>query len=182
MPEVNPMVTGYGMNLMAAPSPVSPITMRRPPARTVQTTRLPRPYLAAMPDLVLTLAPGFASSPLQPGLWDNTGWGSGDHSLEGILVAHGSGIAPGRLEGAALVDVAPTALYLLDQPVPSTMDGQVLAGALDPALLAARPIRCRQQVPGDLAVREAQNGIELAPLTPEEEAEVQEHLRGLGYL
>jgi len=140
------------------------------------------PYLAAMPDLVLTLAPGFASSPLQPGLWDNTGWGSGDHSLEGILVAHGPGIISGPLQGAALVDVAPTALYLLGQPVPSTMDGQVLAGALEPALLAARPIRRRQQGPGELAVREAQNGAELAALTPEEEAEVQEHLRGLGYL
>lgn len=136
------------------------------------------PYFELMPDLVFSLRPGFASSPMQPGLWDDTGWGTGDHSLEGIGLVRGPGIAPGRLDAAALVDVAPTALYLLGQPVPEEMDGQVWAGALDPAWVAARPVR---RAASDGVVAAAVAGAAEA-LSPAEEAELHARLRGLGYL
>jgi hypothetical protein len=114
---------------------------------------------------------------MQPDLWAPTGWGSGDHSMEGILVARGPGIVPGRIEGASLVDVAPTALYLMGQPVAAAMDGKVLLAALDPALVAASPPRYKKNIAppsGELPVGEA--------LTAGEEAEIQARLRGLGYL
>lgn len=136
------------------------------------------PYFESMPDLVFSLRPGFASSPLQPGLWADTGWGTGDHSLEGLGLVRGPGVVPGRLDGAALVDVAPTALYLLGQPVPEEMDGRVWTAALEPAWLAARPVL---RVASQGAAPVAQGGGDEA-LSPAEEAELQARLRGLGYL
>ncbi len=135
------------------------------------------PFLGEMPDLVFTLRPPFSASPVQQRLWADTGWASGDHSLEGMLIAWGRGVAPGRVEGASLVDVAPTVLYLAGQPVPTAMDGRVLAGALDPVSLAANPVRHEE---GALLLPEVPpvGGA----LTPEEEAELQARLRGLGYL
>lgn len=134
-------------------------------------------YFGAVPDLVFTLRPGFASSPMQPGLWTETGWGSGDHSLEGMFIAWGQGTASGRMAGARLIDVAPTALYLLGQAVPGDMDGKVMVNALDPALVAYNPV-CREEgsVPLEKAIPEGE------ALTTEEEAEVRARLRGLGYL
>ena len=134
------------------------------------------PHFESMPDLVFTLRPGFASSPLQPGLWDSTGWGTGDHSPEGMGLLRGPGVVPGRLDGAALIDVAPTALHLLGRPVPDEMDGQVWVGALDPAWLAARPVR-REAGAVPLA-----SEIAGEALSPAEEAELQARLQGLGYL
>ena len=133
-------------------------------------------YLEQMPDLVFALRPPFAAGPVAPGLWASTGWASGDHSLEGMFVAWGRGVAPGRVAGAALIDVAPTALYLLGQPVPTTMDGQVLTAALDPSLVAAQPVR-RQEA----SLPEGGDPAD-SVMTPEEEAEIQAKLRALGYL
>jgi len=135
------------------------------------------PFLDEMPDLVLALHPPFAASPLQPGLWSPTGWGSGDHSLTGMTILRGPAIAPGRVEGSNLIDVVPTALYLLGQPLPASIDGQVLTPALDGAFVAAHPIRYQEA--GDLGPEVTAVG---EALTPEQEAEVQARLRGLGYL
>jgi predicted AlkP superfamily phosphohydrolase/phosphomutase len=135
------------------------------------------PRLESMPDLVFALRPGFASSPLQPGLWDSTGWATGDHSLEGLTLARGAGIVPGSLEGAALVDVAPMALYLLGQSVPEAIDGRVWREVLDPAWLAARPV-CRAVGGEAPAVLEEAGPV----LSRGEAAELEDRLRGLGYL
>jgi len=153
------------------------------------------PLLEEMPDLVFTLRSGFASSPLRPTLWAPTGWGSGDHSLEGILIAWGRGVAPGRLVGAELIDIAPTALHLLGHPVPAGMDGKVLVGALDPGFVAAHPVRHESADQGDaerggrgrpkVGVHQEESFPELQGeegLSAEEEADVQARLRGLGYL
>jgi predicted AlkP superfamily phosphohydrolase/phosphomutase len=135
------------------------------------------PFLDEMPDLVLALRSPFAASPLQPGLWSPTGWGSGDHSLTGMTILRGPAVAPGRVEGSELIDVVPTILYLLGQPLPAALDGRVLTRALDRAFVAAHPIRHLE--PGDHGPAA---GLAGEVLTPEEEAEVQARLRGLGYL
>jgi predicted AlkP superfamily phosphohydrolase/phosphomutase len=133
------------------------------------------PFFDRMPDLVLALRPGFASGPTQQRLWAATGWASGDHSLEGILVAWGHGVAPGPVTGAELIGVAPTALYLLDQPVPTTMDGKVLTHVFSAPFVASRPVRFE-------AAPESTPPPTAQALTLEEEADIQDHLRGLGYL
>jgi len=55
---------------------------------------------------------------------------SGSHRRDGIFIAAGPEIEPGEIEGARIWDVAPTLLHLFDQPVPESMDGDVLTGAL----------------------------------------------------
>jgi len=137
------------------------------------------PFFDQMPDLVFALRPGFAASQAQQRLWSATGWASGDHSLDGIVVAWGPGVVPGPVTGAELIGVAPTALYWLGRPVPAEMDGRVLSSLFDPAFVVSNPIHYAEsaqeysdEVPSPTA----------AVLTAEEEEEIRGHLRGLGYL
>jgi predicted AlkP superfamily phosphohydrolase/phosphomutase len=52
---------------------------------------------------------------------------SGSHRMDGILIAGGDSVAQAYdYAGAQLADLAPTILHLLDLPVPSGMDGNVL--------------------------------------------------------
>jgi hypothetical protein len=56
---------------------------------------------------------------------------SGDHTVESRLWAMGPGIEPGsRLEGANVLDLAPTVLALLGVPEPEGLDGKPLAGVV----------------------------------------------------
>lgn len=81
---------------------------------------------------------------------------------------------PGR-PAAALIDVAPTTLHLLGQPVPVEMDGHVLAAAL--AGSAAGPVA---------AATLAELGFDgvgaKVNFGDAEEEYVRERLAGLGYL
>ncbi|HUB67753.1 MAG TPA: alkaline phosphatase family protein [Candidatus Methylacidiphilales bacterium] len=56
----------------------------------------------------------------------------GNHVLHGILVGRGPRLRSGvSCSGARLIDLAPTILALLGLPIPSDMDGRVLAEILD---------------------------------------------------
>jgi arylsulfatase A-like enzyme len=91
-----------------------------------------------------------------------------------MFVLAGQGIRAGhRLEGARIVDLAPTLLHLAGVPVPEDMDGQILSAALEPnSALAAREVR-----------RQAPLGSQGAGETDEEYEEiVGSRLRDLGYL
>jgi len=57
---------------------------------------------------------------------------SGLHRMDGIFVAQGPHIRwNSRLEGAGIIDVAPTILYALGMPIPSDMDGKPLLSIFD---------------------------------------------------
>jgi len=100
---------------------------------------------------------------------------SGSHRLEGIFIAAGPQIRPvGRMEGPRIVDLAPTALSLMGCPIPEDMDGRVLGELL---ATEATPY---QATPIEETVRYARPAA--MSLSPEEEAELQQRLRGLGYL
>lgn len=101
---------------------------------------------------------------------------SGSHRDYGIFLAQGPMVAAGRaIESARLMDIAPTILYLLDQPVPSDMDGVVLADAFRPEFVTARPA-----ARGAAAVETAAVGG--ANYTPDEDAVMAKRLQDLGYL
>jgi predicted AlkP superfamily phosphohydrolase/phosphomutase len=101
---------------------------------------------------------------------------SGDHRPEGILIMHGPGIRAGQqLAEARLEDVAPTLLYLTGVPVPDDMDGRVLAAAFEPDCLTQRPVRY-QHVAADDEQAERRN------FSTDEDAQLQQRLRDLGYL
>jgi predicted AlkP superfamily pyrophosphatase or phosphodiesterase len=119
---------------------------------------------------------------------------SGGHprgTRPGMLVAAGSGIAraPGRASLGRLrredlrtvgsvLDVAPTLLALLGIPTGEDMDGRVLADVIDPAFLAAHPLRT-------VATHDTEEFLASRPRTdraaPDEEERI-EQLRALGYV
>ncbi|MFZ1947580.1 MAG: alkaline phosphatase family protein [bacterium] len=60
----------------------------------------------------------------------------------GIFIASGGPFKQGfEVNGASVLDIAPTVLHLLGLPVPQDMEGRVLAEALDPDWVAANPVR-----------------------------------------
>ncbi len=102
-------------------------------------------------------------------------WWSGDHRLEGILIARGPGIAPGaRLDGPVVYDLLPTWLYAAGLPVPGELDGRVVEQAFSETHIAANPVRVADAATDATSERGA--------LSDAEEALIEEKLRSLGYL
>ena len=100
---------------------------------------------------------------------------SGGHRMDGILMLAGPGIRHGhQLEGAKLIDLAPTVLAAMNVPVPDDMDGRVLVDAFDNDYFTGHPIR---YAAGRL--EELRNPIHLSQ---EQEEVIKERLRGLGYI
>ncbi|MEO8954243.1 MAG: alkaline phosphatase family protein [Ktedonobacteraceae bacterium] len=57
---------------------------------------------------------------------------SGVHRMNGIILAQGPHIRRNaRIEGAGIIDVAPTVMYALGMPIPTDMDGKPLAGLFE---------------------------------------------------
>jgi len=111
----------------------------------------------------------------QPGLVTPLIPPCGVHADTGILMISGEGVAAASAPRACSVtDFAPTVLHLLGLPVPSYMDGRALTECLS-GDAAARPV---QVVDEALPEPEAQVDVYSA----EEQAELEERLRGLGYL
>ncbi len=101
---------------------------------------------------------------------------SGDHRMNGILIAHGAPFKKTLVENATLCDLAPTILHLMGLPVPDDMDGRVLTEILDENY-AEREIVFADA--GDSGTQPDANG----PTYEEEDAKViEERLRGLGYM
>lgn len=87
-------------------------------------------YLDIAPDLVVIPTKGyrFHDAISQNGSWDysNSGW-TGYHDPYGLFLAHGSDIKQGTtIEGARIIDLAPTILHMFGVPIPRDMDGRVL--------------------------------------------------------
>lgn len=97
---------------------------------------------------------------------------SGSHRLNGLLILSGArAVDGGRRGDAQLIDVAPTVLHLLGCPVPAEMDGRVLKDWIStPHEVTISYDNYESQLPfGETWSRE-------------EEQEVMDRLKGLGYL
>ncbi len=104
------------------------------------------PYLHSAPHLVHEPAPGFMVDDklsVRSAFGDVlSSAGTGQHHPDGFYALFGPGrIASGRRLDATIIDIAPTILHLMGEPVPRSMDGRVLNGAFEPDDLAAVPIR-----------------------------------------
>jgi predicted AlkP superfamily phosphohydrolase/phosphomutase len=100
---------------------------------------------------------------------------SGEHGRIGVFAAYGPGIARGvELQTADLVDIAPTVLASLGEPPTPEMDGRVLTEVFAPGALASDAAR--------LQGTSAKDRPEGEGLNADEEALVEERLRGLGYI
>jgi predicted AlkP superfamily phosphohydrolase/phosphomutase len=100
----------------------------------------------------------------------------GNHRMDGILIAQGKKIRKGvAVQGAHIIDLAPTVLHLMGQKIPGDMDGKVLTSILTEDF--ADPARVEWSDPD-----EAPAGPTASSMTPEEEATILERLKRLGYL
>jgi predicted AlkP superfamily phosphohydrolase/phosphomutase/tetratricopeptide (TPR) repeat protein len=106
----------------------------------------------------------------KPGLW---------HRRYGIFMMAGPLTRPGKLDTTALLDVAPTVLYLLGLPTAEDMPGRIVDEAIDPAFRARFAVRTLPTY----------EGFGRSPRGPEDlvadsrvDEEMMEKLRSLGYI
>ncbi|MBN1580630.1 MAG: alkaline phosphatase family protein [Anaerolineae bacterium] len=106
---------------------------------------------------------------------------SGSHRQNGILFMYGNPIKEGyHLVGAAnIVDVAPTILYLMGQPIPTDMDGHVVFDAFHDSYRQEMPLRTV-----DTGTEPVTDHASLPPAAydEKEQSEVEDRLRALGYI
>ena len=98
----------------------------------------------------------------------------GLHAPFGVFLAAGGGFRRGgQTRGMTILDVAPTLLHALGEPVPLDMDGKVGVSSFEAAWLEAHPPR---YVDADTSL------LPLTAPTGEVSQEMLERLRSLGYL
>jgi hypothetical protein len=133
-------------------------------------------YLFKAPDLTVVYRPGYAPSTKAFSL-DLDGQSvipvapSRESSVEAPyarMIVAGPSLEPGQKLNARLIDIVPSTMYLLGQPVPYGVDGEVLLSLFTSAY--------RQQQGVELAADERDM------LSSEEEGMIVERLRDLGYL
>ncbi|HEY0607616.1 MAG TPA: hypothetical protein VGD58_32165, partial [Herpetosiphonaceae bacterium] len=107
--------------------------------------------------------------------------GPAKHRSEGIFIAYGPGVqvqaAP--LPDLHIEDVAPTALHSMGVAVPADMDGRVLTETFAPGAPASRSAQ-----PGAAMAywpSAEQPAFDEDEMSAEDEAEIRDRLRALGY-
>jgi predicted AlkP superfamily phosphohydrolase/phosphomutase len=112
---------------------------------------------------------------------------SGTHRLNGMMLLWGKAAAAGvQITDARILDLAPTILHVMGEPVPRDMDGRVLVKALAPEY--AEGWRLKDASPSDAgspahtATDKAASAGEIQSLTDEDRALIADRLRGLGYV
>ena len=129
-------------------------------------------HLNDAPDLLLVPAP-FYSLTHAKAMVEAADWLSGDHRLEGVVIATGPDVTPGPLgETASLVDLLPTTLATLGVSSAVPRDGRAL-----PSLVGDVSLQVASG--GDVTGRDEDSET---GLTSHEEGEIEEQLRGLGYV
>lgn len=104
---------------------------------------------------------------------------TGHHRMDGIFAATGMGVKESSvIDGARIIDIAPTVLHLLGLPVPKDMDGRVLEEAFLPEKLMDNPVKRIDTSEED--ERTATGGF--SGYSTEEADKIAERLRNLGYI
>jgi hypothetical protein len=80
-----------------------------------------------------------------------------------------------RFEGARIIDLAPTILYLLGEDIPQDMDGMVLNQIIADDFLSNNPVRLG-------SADDPENAVPQSGYNDEEETHIRDKLRGLGYI
>ena len=134
------------------------------------------PFVNRAPDIVLV--PDFAytfSNRIRDFISKKRQDHRGVHRLNGIFFLRGPGVRKGKkMEGAQIIDVAPTILHLLGLPVPRGMDGRVLTEAFESDFLQSTPV-CFDGTPLEVDLSKYE-------MTEKEAEDVKKMLKGLGYI
>lgn len=109
------------------------------------------------------------------GLFHRAYKSSGTHRPEGMFIVKGRGVKAGnRVEGASIVDIAPTLLYMMGLSVPADMDGKVIDDAFKDDYIKKHKLTSGPSAELDVSKGE---GV----LGEEESDKVKKALRDLGY-
>lgn len=134
------------------------------------------PFRDKAPDLIVPI--NHSQAPPRPEKWDFTAIHpemSGTHSPLGVFIAAGPGIKAGTsIKAPNIMDITPTILYILKEPLTREMDGRVLTEIFTPWFC-----RRRQIVKEGSSLRpQSGNGVDLT----EDESKIERRLRSLGYI
>jgi predicted AlkP superfamily phosphohydrolase/phosphomutase len=122
------------------------------------------------PDILMEPAEGYSLTHAKNAIED-ADWVSGDHRPEGVIVAVGPKVAAFD-EQPLLIDLAPTILAALDAPASIKHSGRVLHEIVG----TEASVRAGETAPAP-ELREEERSV-----SDTEADEMEEHLRGLGYL
>jgi predicted AlkP superfamily phosphohydrolase/phosphomutase len=137
------------------------------------------PYLNGSPDLFLNLG-DISVLPTESWVFGNTCVprrncpSSGTHRIEGIFIGSGPAFVKGADIGETKIeDVMPTVLHLFDLPLPRDIDGHVVQNSL----VDRRPVKIQRESSEEIEDVRSGKGY-----TEEEENQIEENLRGMGYI
>jgi predicted AlkP superfamily phosphohydrolase/phosphomutase len=139
------------------------------------------PFLDLLPDVVFDLGDGpflASDAPAAGQIIEPlpAGYLQGRHRSTGIFAAFGPDIRRGgKIEGARIIDVAPTILYALGLPIPEDMDGRPLLEVFEEDFRSTHPVSYAEPEVVDTPAPPAE-------YDEEDTAEMERRLRGLGYL
>jgi len=165
---------------------VDPVTGRKPVKSIARREEVFKGKFAdEAPDIMMVPAEGYSLTHAKSAIED-ADWVSGDHRMEGVIVAVGPQVR--RFESTpALIDMAPTLVAALDAPTAVKPTGRVLTEVVGgEGGLAEREIAPGDQ--GSTAAGPAIPGMSIPGMGGEsavnetEADEMEEHLRGLGYI
>jgi predicted AlkP superfamily phosphohydrolase/phosphomutase len=126
------------------------------------------------PDILMEPAEGYSLTHAKSAIED-ADWVSGDHRPEGVIVAVGPNVRPFE-EEPKLIDMAPTILAALDAPATVQHTGRVLH-----ELVGAADVKHTEAAPA-VAIPGMPTGEGESAVSDSEADEMEEHLRGLGYI
>jgi predicted AlkP superfamily phosphohydrolase/phosphomutase len=122
------------------------------------------------PDILMAPAEGYSLTHAKSAIED-ADWVSGDHRPEGVIVAVGPNVKPFEKE-PKLIDLAPTILAALNAPATVAHTGRVLHEVVGPEV----------SVKAGEALTVTAAAAQEPTVSDTEADEMEEHLRGLGYL
>jgi predicted AlkP superfamily phosphohydrolase/phosphomutase len=155
---------------------VDPKTGRRPIAAIHKREEVfSGKHADAAPDILMVPAEGYSLTHARSAIED-ADWISGDHRPEGVIVAVGPNVRPFE-QPPLLIDLAPTILAALDAPASVKHTGRVLHEVVGSEAEVRRADAPAVQIPGLAGPVEDE-----AVVSDTEADEMEEHLRGLGYL
>jgi predicted AlkP superfamily phosphohydrolase/phosphomutase len=133
-------------------------------------------FVDEAPDIMMVPAEGYSLTHAKSAIED-ADWVSGDHRMEGTIVAVGPQVKPFE-STPALIDMAPTLVAALGAPTAVTPTGRVLHEIVgSEASLEAREPAEASSAGAGIPGMGNEGGV-----TDTEADEMEEHLRGLGYI
>ena len=126
-------------------------------------------HARSAPDILMEPAEGYSLTHARSAIED-ADWVSGDHRIDGVIVAAGPGVKPFE-QPPLLIDMAPTILAALHAPSATSPSGRILH-----EVVGAEATVTAREATGTVGVTDEPT------VTETEAGEMEEHLRGLGYL